>query len=46
MTAIAANNADWRSENAAICHHHLPRGPLLFLMSSYVSTSQLMWLSG
>jgi hypothetical protein len=39
MTAIAANDADRRRENAAIRRHHLPRGPLLFLMSSYVSTS-------
>jgi hypothetical protein len=38
-TAITANDADRRRENTAIRRHHPPRGPLLFLMSLYVSTS-------
>jgi hypothetical protein len=39
MTAIAANDADRRRENATILRYHLPRGLLLFLMLSYVLTS-------
>jgi hypothetical protein len=38
MTTIAANDANRKRENALIRHHHLSRGPLLFLMSSYVLT--------
>jgi hypothetical protein len=38
MTTIAANGIDRRKENSLIRRYHLPHSPVLFLMSSYVST--------